>query len=163
MKKLGFTILELIVALGVLAIVLTVGINVFFQIIQATNQATTQNELRQNANLVMEQIGRRVRSGACLMVNVTNKTLSIYPSKLASGVCDGAPITFAMDATNNCISESSACITSNKIRPTNFILSSNTYSNSVTVNLTLESTGTRTDTSGQITQTQTFSLRDYNY
>ncbi|MDO8515418.1 MAG: type II secretion system protein [bacterium] len=140
MKK-GFSLIELMVVIGIIGVLLTVGMNLFFQVVMSANKATTEADLRQNASLVMETISREVRKGSCLSSSRTY--LLIYQT----ADCSGIPVTI------NVVPLVSPSI---GIYPT-FVFSS---PKQVTVTLVLTRNGNRSDFQGSITETQTISVRN---
>lgn len=150
--KKGFTIVELTVVIGIIGVLLTVGMNVFFQVVMSSNKATTEAELRQNTSLVMETVSREVRKAGCLTVPAPT-TLNLYVS-----TCTGTP--FSVFTVGNKILLGSTEISSPKV---NFSGSTFTTADgkSVTVNLNAGMTGERYDFQGSITETQTITVRNY--
>jgi len=65
-KKLGFTLVELVVTLGVFGIIMIVGSNFLIQTIKSANQAAIQNEVRQNASVILQDIVAQARQAYCV-------------------------------------------------------------------------------------------------
>lgn len=76
----GFTVVELIVAMSIFAILLTVAVGSFVQGIRSQRILTHLMEINNNAGLVLERIAREVRTGdrfcgdLLTLCNVTNQT-----------------------------------------------------------------------------------------
>lgn len=83
MKK-GFTLIELLVVLGLFAILTLSATNFLIQMVQNSNRVTTENEVRQNANKIMQEIGTSIRTAGCVNWQTGAKN---YPD-LADGQVD---------------------------------------------------------------------------
>ena len=140
MKK-GFSLVELMVVIGIIGVLLTVGMNLFFQVVMSANKATTEADLRQNASLVMETISREVRKGSCL--DAASGSLKIYTTTDCSGTF--TPINVAQLVSPNIIITLTYPVFTPK---------------QVTVQLRLDKTGSRSDFQGSITETQTITVRN---
>ncbi len=81
--KSGVTLIEVIVALAVLAILSTVGVGIFLSINNAYSKSEINNRLRQEGLRVMEEMSRVIKSGSNLN-GVGNCN---------GAVCDGLEIT----------------------------------------------------------------------
>lgn len=66
--KRGFTLIELVVVLGIFGILMVAGTEFFIQVIKNGNQATMQNEVRQEANKIMQDVANEARKGTPLSV-----------------------------------------------------------------------------------------------
>ncbi len=172
----GFTLVEASVVIGIFAILLSAGITIILQVMQASNAVATENELRQNASLAMETLGRDIRKAACVVTSNSGHTLTLYTS-YSSGVCNpnswfvhydfvngsGPPTRIELTKTTNGALPDS--ISSKKVTFSGSTFSSTNVTGPVTINLRVSSTytGTRADFSGTITQQETVSLRQLNY
>ena len=67
MKK-GFTLVELMVVLGVFGVITVVATRILLQIIQDSNKTTLQNELRQTAERIMSDVGSEIRRSGCVKI-----------------------------------------------------------------------------------------------
>lgn len=63
--KKGFTLVELVVTLGVFGVIMIVGANFLIQMIRSAGQAAVQNEVRQNASVILQDIAAQIRQGSC--------------------------------------------------------------------------------------------------
>ncbi len=66
--KRGFTLIELVVVLGIFGILMVAGTEFFIQVIKNSNQATMQNEVRQEANKIMQDVTNEARKGTPLSI-----------------------------------------------------------------------------------------------
>ncbi len=85
----GFTLIELLVAIGIFGILMVAGTDLLVKIIQNGNRAAMENEVRQNASLIMQDITAEVRSAATVTVLANNDLVvgsKIYHVDLATGV-----------------------------------------------------------------------------
>ncbi len=60
MKK-GFTLIEMVIILAIFGILLVVGTDFLIQTIKSSNRSAMENEVRQNANQIMQDIGAEAR------------------------------------------------------------------------------------------------------
>lgn len=163
--KKGFTLIELMVVVVVIGILLTVGINLFFQVVMTANKATTEAELRQNASFVMETISREVRKSQTLATDGSTLTLCSGTS------CpDTAFETIAVSglAVQQTIFPAAAVtLSSPKVWFFNLPSPNQTFTTTdgktVTVALHANSPGSRWDSQGQITETETITVRNGIY
>ena len=57
----GFTLVELIITLGIFGLLMVVGTDLLIKTIQNGNRATIESEVRQNANSIMQDIAEEIR------------------------------------------------------------------------------------------------------
>lgn len=62
----GFTLVELMVTLGIFGVIMIAGSSFLIQTIRSSNQATIQNEVRQNASVILQDIIAQVRKAYCV-------------------------------------------------------------------------------------------------
>ncbi|MBI3559111.1 type II secretion system protein [Candidatus Gottesmanbacteria bacterium] len=68
----GFTLIELVVVLGIFGILMVAGTEFFIQVIKNSNQATMQNEVRQEANKIMQDIVNEARKPGATYTSLNN-------------------------------------------------------------------------------------------
>ncbi len=74
----GFSLVELMVALGIFGILALVGTNFLIGVIQSSNRSGVENETRQNQNKVYADVEEEIRKGACVYYNPSSPvTLNI--------------------------------------------------------------------------------------
>jgi len=94
MKK-AFTLIELMVVVAITSILLVVVTNFFISIIQSNNKARIENELRNEANVLTDQIAKDLRTSKCECLSFdtnSNSKLFLYgsdscPSNDGDGNC----------------------------------------------------------------------------
>ena len=87
MKK-AFTLVEIIVVLALFGILVLVGTEFVIHMIRANNKTIIQNEVRQNANRVMQLLTNSIRGAGCVTWsgnNNQNKLINIYSTKDCTG------------------------------------------------------------------------------
>lgn len=131
MIKKGFTLIELVVVLGIFGILMVAGTEFFIQVIKNSNQATMQNEVRQEANKIMQDITNEARKNS--------NFASLY--SLNSGV----------------LSKNGVPISSTSVAVTQWLISENT----ITLTVQQASMFTRSDFQASVTLTQTVTPRVY--
>lgn len=62
-EKKGFTIVEMMIVVGILAISFEVAIGIFTQVIRTANRSQTANEIRANASYALDQMVREIQKG----------------------------------------------------------------------------------------------------
>lgn len=70
--KHGFTLVEILIVIGVFAILMVAGTDFFLQVIVNSNQATIQNEVRQNVSQVLQQVTTSIRNAGCVSWTIGN-------------------------------------------------------------------------------------------
>lgn len=75
--KAGFTLIELVIVLAVFAILMLAGTQFFLEVIQNSAQATIRNEVRQNANSVLQKFKESIRAGKCINVTVNSGVTTV--------------------------------------------------------------------------------------
>lgn len=65
-KRGGFTLVELMVTLGIFGVIMIAGSSFLIQTIRSSNQATIQNEVRQNASVILQDIIAQARRAYCV-------------------------------------------------------------------------------------------------
>lgn len=185
--KRGFTLVEIIVVLGVFAILVLAGTDFVIQMIRSNNQTIIQNEVRQNANSVMQLLTNSIRNASCVSwsggPNET-KTLVTYSDIGCSSGQEQDTYTFYITTgrvskiikagtASEIISGTVAACGDNGCGPTcstnGLVINDGDSSNSgkslpVKISLTLQQTprtGLRADFCGRITLTETVTPRQY--
>ena len=80
--KFGFTLVELAVVVGLFGVLLLIGTDLLIQVINSSNKAAAEMELRQNMSVAMDTISRSVRKARCLSVVNNGLTLNLYSDDL---------------------------------------------------------------------------------
>lgn len=112
MTKKGFTLIELVVVLGIFGILMVAGTEFFIQVIKNGNQATMQNEVRQEANKIMQEVVNEARKPGATAANlntiytvnsgVLSKNSNIFSSKAVAVNLNisGSPILITLTVQN---------------------------------------------------------------
>ena len=183
MKK-AFTLVEIIVVLALFGILVLVGTEFVIHMIRANNKTIIQNEVRQNANRVMQLLTDSIRRAGCVAwtgANNADKTITVYSDKDCSSPTDKydfkintGKVLKGLTSQVEIISGSvaacadsgcgSVCVLNGLTSPSG---SSDTKSNgtgTVPLSLTLQQTpraGLRSDFCGRITLSNTVTPRQY--
>ncbi|MBI4099757.1 prepilin-type N-terminal cleavage/methylation domain-containing protein [Candidatus Microgenomates bacterium] len=62
----GFTLVEVLMVIAVFAVLMVAGTTFFLQVVQNSNQAATQTNVRQGASAIMQELTRAIRNSACV-------------------------------------------------------------------------------------------------
>lgn len=166
MKKNGFTLIEIIVVIGILGIIMVMGSNLFFSILRGSTKTKILQLVKQNGDYTITVMSRMIRnareiSGNC-QLGMTN---------LAIQNPDGHETEFScleIGTTNGRIASNSARITSSdvKVDSCSFTCVNGEVGVSpaaVTINFTLSQAGvtTRLEEQASVNFQTTISLRNY--
>lgn len=77
MKKNGFTLLEVMVVIGLFGVLVTILTTVVVQAIIGANRANITNDVRQNAQAIMSDIGSEVRKSSCVQIGSSGNTTQL--------------------------------------------------------------------------------------
>jgi len=154
MKKNGFTLIEILIVIGIFGILAFIGTNMFFTILKSSAKTRVLAEVKQNGNYaisVMERMVRNARSAECisggvLITNPDRDTTNFF--------CEGTKIA----------SKSGVYLTSDKVAATGCNFScAGTTPEVVTISFTLSQSGTTTrpEEEATIDFRTTVSLRTY--
>lgn len=158
----GFTIVELMVVMGIFGLVSSVAITIYFQLVQASNRAAISAEVEQNASYAMEIMVREIRAASC--VSGGSDTLEIKDAN-----CEETVVTFTKSDSNLVkIVESIEHKLNDpeKVRVNSLAFGPGTLdssSRSVTIDLVMESAkpAAHTQFRGELSLHETVSLRKY--
>lgn len=85
----GFTLVELIIVLGLFAILVLGGSELVIQMVRANNQTVIQNEVRQNANRIIQLLTDSIRQANC--VNWSYNGNDVMLQTFTDSRCAGIP------------------------------------------------------------------------
>lgn len=142
-KRGGFTIAELIVAMGVFLILLSIATGSFIQILRTQRATVSLLAANANASLAMEQISREIRTGG--VFSLSNGELHFTNSK-------NEPVIYKVNSATEKIERSNDGITFNemtadnvKVKSLTFVLFAgapgNQYPTRITVNMRVGASG----------------------
>lgn len=78
--KLGFTLVELVVVMAIFAVLAVVAANFLIATVSTSNRTVVENEVRQNASLIMEDMVAEIRKGSCVYFASNTMTISNAPA-----------------------------------------------------------------------------------
>lgn len=171
MKK-GFTLVELVVIIGIFGVLLSVGTDFLIQTIRNSNRSAMENEVRQNASRIMQDIESEAKKadpaipfsfpvGGLQMttIDVPSRVIlySVSNGDITKTVNGGTPATLNSNrvAVLNCTGCPGASCTSG--------LSTSLSGGSLLVNLTVQNntTYTRSDFCAKTSLSETITARQY--
>lgn len=169
MRK-GFTLIEIIVVLAIFGILIVAGSDFLISVIQNSNRARVENEVRQNANRILQELENSIRKADCVswtigdpLNNRGNVFLTTYSGSCGGAVLDsyqfwfdadvakktnsgkvfrnGQPFIATTSATVNCPGASQQCASNWSSCSNGFSVSGQSGTNrAVTVSLTVQAT-----------------------
>jgi len=171
MKKCGFTLVEILVAISVLAIIMVVGSNMFFTILKGTSKTKVLTEVKQNGDYALNVMGRMIRNGKIGAGECGENPDQITITNPDNGIttfhcCGNPPMVASKSGSLTC---EQARLTSNKVQVSSscddFISCTPTVGGPpvVTINFTLQQAGTasRPEEEATVSFQTTVVLRNY--
>lgn len=156
MKKNGFTLIEILVVIGIFGILAVIGTSMFFSILKGSTKTRVLAEVKQNGNYAISVMGRMIRNA---------KSIESCPgSSITIENQDRDSTTFSCSGGR--VASNSAYLTSDKVAVTNctnvFTCNLGVSPNVVTIDFTLsQAMGTRAEETAQVDFKTTVSLRTY--
>ncbi len=65
----GFTLVEILVVLTLLSVVMLVSTSATIKVIRDAQKATIKNEINQNGQRILEDLGREIRAASCVKID----------------------------------------------------------------------------------------------
>ena len=81
MRNRGFTLVELLVSIGLVLIIGTIGTSVIASILRSYNKAHIINEIEQNGNYVLSLMESQIRNARSVSLDGTGKVLTVTPQE----------------------------------------------------------------------------------
>jgi prepilin-type N-terminal cleavage/methylation domain-containing protein len=167
----GFTLIEILVALGILAIIVVIVSNMFFTILKSSSKTKVLTEVKQNGNYALNVMARMIRNG-----RIGVGECGAYPDRITitnpdDGIttfhCCGSPPMIA--SKSGSLTCEQARLTSDKVQASSscddFISCTQTFEGPpvVTINFTLQQAGTasRPEEEATVNFRMTVTLRNY--
>jgi len=108
MKKKGFTLIELMVAIVILTILSTAGVNIFYRSIRGTSQLELRKSLDDRSRLILSVVGRFIREGKVVSLDgVSKESCAVTGNQTGSSL-----VIQALDNLNSTISISAGVMSS---------------------------------------------------
>lgn len=171
MKQKGFTLVETMITITLLAVAVVLGNRLFFSVLKGTNKSDQLTLVKQNGDYALSVMSRMIRN-ARLIENCTSDTIEIEnPDEAANPANTWTK--FIFDSSNKYIaSESSSLLGANaRITDTGVeltagsftcTLGSNDEPSQVTINFTLEAPGLRPEEKASANFQTTVEMRNIN-
>lgn len=77
----GFTLVEILVSIGLVLIIGTIGTSVIASILRSYNKAHIINEIEQNGNYVLSLMESQIRNARSVSLDGTGKVLTVIPQE----------------------------------------------------------------------------------
>jgi len=75
MKKTGFTLIEILVVVGILGIIAAISTNMFFSVLQASTKTRVLSEVKQNGDYALNVMERTIRNAKSVTSNGNSITI----------------------------------------------------------------------------------------
>lgn len=161
----GFSLLEIIISLAILAIVAAASASFFLSMSASNLKTTAQREALENARRAMDTITHEIKSAKSIYTPTTTANqLSLETSKYSPSGENDTFIDFFLCGSAVCLkkeSQDATALTSDSVQVTNLVFSqiSTGANNSIQVSLTVSSGSG--DNASSVSLTSTASLRTY--
>lgn len=143
-QKSGFTLIEILVVVGILGIIAVIGSNMFFTVFRGSTKTKVLTTVKQNGDYALSVIGRMVRNSSEILKNSDGQVCTLGMKKIKIKNPDKGETEFAcleVGTVNGRIASNSAQITSDEVKVDNcsFDCSSSGqfYPETVTISFTL--------------------------
>lgn len=114
-KKTGFTLIEMLIVVGVLGIIAIIGTGTFFTLLKSSAKTKVLAEVKQNGSYALGVMERMIRNARSIVINSDTQICETGMLKIKIENPDGAETEFACEADK--ISSNSASLTSDKVVP----------------------------------------------
>lgn len=174
----GFSLVELIVVITIIVVLLLVTSNFLISVLRQNNEININNEIRNEANRLVDQISTDLRSSKCETIGTLNgnSILSLYN---VSDCLSGGPTPFAIYSINGSLNmlKGTSVLNSNIVKIRNCTTCACTSSSAgfvvtetlpssrvydISLSLTQSKNNPRADFCGKITTQKTISPRNRN-
>jgi len=120
-RQKGFTLLEMLLAMGIFVILVSIASATFVQTLRTQRAVTSLNQSLNNAALVIEQMAREARTGSAFndvsgevsVLNFTNVNGEEVSYKMINGFADGK----SFSAIGRCVGGPSVCQSDANYKP----------------------------------------------
>lgn len=95
--KFGFSLIEVVVTLGILMAVVAAGTKFMAQVMQSNNKVYIENEVWQNATKIMQELTTSIRNAKCVSYSgdgQSNMVLTTFADDCGSAIIDTYTVTF---------------------------------------------------------------------
>lgn len=137
-RRAGFTLIEVLIVVSLLALIFIVGANLFFSTLKGASKAEIVKEIKQNGNFALGIMKRMIRNSREIDCSTPNQITITNP--------DQGQTTFRLDASNRIASESAS--------GTQFLTSSQTPASSFSLSCSPVTSGAPTEVTLQFRLTQ---------
>ncbi|TSC54476.1 MAG: Uncharacterized protein LiPW31_78 [Microgenomates group bacterium LiPW_31] len=170
MKKSGFTLIEIIVVVGILGIIMVMGSNLFFSILRGSTKTKILQLVKQNGDYAISVMGRMIRNARSVSGSGSAITIINPDGNTTTFNCCGTSPNFLIASESGSLSCENARLTNDEVKVDDC---SNVFSiiagevgarpDVVTINFTLSQAGatTRLEEQASINFQTTISLRNY--
>jgi len=118
-QNFGFTMIEILVVIGILGVIATIGTSMFFTTFRSSTKTKILSTVKQNGDYALSVMERIVRDSQEVIANTEtpSKTCEVDMKKIKVKRLDGSEIEFSCEeAANSFIASNSAALTSSEVK-----------------------------------------------
>lgn len=115
----GFTLIEILVVVGLLAIIAVIGSSMFFTTLRSSGKSKTLTRVKQNGDYALSTIERLIRDSEEVITNSDGSLCEAGMNKIKTKRLDGSEVEFTCEeegTVNGLIASNSARLTSNEVK-----------------------------------------------
>ncbi len=115
----GFTLIEILVAVGLLAIIATIGSNMFFTTLRSSGKSKNLTVVKQNGDYALAAMERLIRDSEKVIVNSDGLLCTTGMNKIKTKRLDGSEVEFSCEGegtVTGLIASNSARLTSSDVK-----------------------------------------------
>jgi prepilin-type N-terminal cleavage/methylation domain-containing protein len=105
MKKTGFTLVEIMIVVGILGIIAVVGSGTFFSILRGSTKTKTLQLVKQNGDYAVSVMERMIRNAKSVSGGGSSITITNPDGETTDFSCSGSPATIASNSASLMSSE----------------------------------------------------------
>ena len=115
----GFTLIEILVVVGLLAVMAAIGSNMFFTTLRSSNKSKTLTTVKQNGDYALTTIERLIRDSEKVIINSDGSLCVAGMNKIKTKRLDGSEVEFTCEGegtANGLIASNSARLISSDVK-----------------------------------------------
>ncbi len=118
-KSNGFTLIEILVVVGLLAVIATIGSNMFFTTLRSSSKSKNLTIVKQNGDYALATIEKLIRDSEKVITNSDGSVCTTGMNKIKTKRLDGSEVEFSCEeegTVNGLIASNSARLTGSDVK-----------------------------------------------